>query len=111
MGEGIHKKCHVLEMGKSLRRHVWEYKMGEEVITKGREEKDLGVIIQDTLSPERHISGIFGSTYRMLSNIRIAFGYMDKDMMRKILTTMVHPRLEYAAVVWSPHMKKDVKKL
>ena len=32
-------------------------------------------------------------------------------MMRKILTTVVRPRLEYAAVVWSPHMKKDVKKL
>ena len=35
------KKCHVLEMGKSLRRPVWEYKMGEEMITK-RREKDLG---------------------------------------------------------------------
>ena len=85
--------------------------MGEEVITKRREEKDVGVIIQDTLSLERHISGIFGSTYRMLSNIRVAFCYMDKDMMRKSLTTMVRPRLEYAAVVWSPHIKKDVKKL
>ena len=48
------KKCHVLEIGKSLRRPVWEYKMGEEVIMKRREEKDLGMIIQDTLSSERH---------------------------------------------------------
>ena len=61
---------------------------------------------QSPYSPVYTVSGIFGSTYRMLSNIRVAFCYMDKDMMRKILTTMVCPRLEYAAVVWFPHMKK-----
>ena len=69
--------------------------MGEKVIMKSREEKDLGVIIQDTLTPERHISEIFGSTYRMLMNIRVAFHYMDKAMMKKIITTMIRPKLEY----------------
>ena len=100
-----------MEMGKSKRRPAWDYKMGEEVIMKSREEKDLEVIIQDTLTPERHISEIFSSTYRMLTNIRVAFQYMDKDMMKKIIVTMIHPRLEYAAVVWSPHKKKDITKL
>ena len=46
------KKCHVMEMGKSQTRPTWEYKMGEEVIMKSREEKDLGVIVQDSLTPE-----------------------------------------------------------
>ena len=36
---------------------------------------------------------------------------MDKDMIRKILTSMIRPRLEFAAVVWSPHAKKDTRKL
>ena len=39
-------------------------KWGEEVIMKKKEEKDLGVIIQDTLTPKRHKNGIFASTYR-----------------------------------------------
>ena len=47
----------------------------------------------------------------MLANIRVAFHYMEKDMMKKILTSMIHPRLEYAAVVRSPHAKKDIRKL
>ena len=81
------------------------------MITKSKEEKDLGVIIEDNLSLGRHISGITGSTYSLLSNIRVAFHHMDKDMMKKIMTAMVRPRLEYAVVVWSPHMKKDIKKL
>ena len=37
-------------------------KMGQEVILKTKEEKDLGVVIQDTLSTEQHINEIFGST-------------------------------------------------
>ena len=32
-------------------------------------------------------------------------------MVKKIITTMLCPKLEYAAVVWSPHMKKDIMKL
>ena len=105
------QKCHVMEMGMSARRPSWDYRLGEKRLTKSREEKDLGVIVQDSLSPERHINRIFGAAYGLLSNIRVAFQYMDADMMRKILTCMVRPKLEYAAVVWSPHLKKDVKKL
>ena len=50
---------------------------------KTKEEKDLGVVIQDTVSPERHINQLFGSTYRTLTNIRVAFHYMYKDIMKK----------------------------
>ena len=100
-----------MELGKSKRRPKWSYKMGQEEIPRTKEEKDLGLVIQDTLSPERHINQLFGSTYRMLTNIRVAFHYMDKDVMKKILTSMVCPKLEYAAVVLSPKAKKDIKKL
>ncbi len=31
--------------------------------------------------------------------------------MRKITTTMIRPKLEYAEAVWSPHKKKHTKKL
>ncbi len=42
------KKCHVMELGKSRRKPSWTYKMGNEEITKVPEEKDLGVIIQES---------------------------------------------------------------
>ena len=73
------KKCHVMEMGKSKRRPSWEYKMGGVTILKSKEEKDLGVMIQDTLSPEKHINRIFGATYNLLANIRVAFNYLDRN--------------------------------
>ena len=49
------KKCHVLEMGKSAMRPSWTYKLWENIISIAKEEKDLGVVIQDNLSPEKHI--------------------------------------------------------
>ena len=89
-----------------------EYKRGRKEILKTKEEKDLGVVIQDTLSRERHATNqIFGSTYRTLTNIRVAFHYMDKDMMKKTLTSMIRARVEYSAVVWSPNANKDLRKL
>ena len=105
------KKCHALRVGKSKNRPVKVYRMGEANIDTVKEEKDLGIIIQDTLTPEKHINKLFGETYRLLQNIRVAFHYLDGDMMSKIIKTLIRPRLEYAVLVWSPHRKKDIRKL
>ena len=105
------KKCHVLEIGKSDRRPNWQYKMGNGNISKASQEKDLGVIIQDDLSPEKHINKITGETFRLITNIKVAFNYLDEEMLRKLIVSKIRPRLEYAAVVWSPHLKKHIVKL
>ena len=57
------------------------------------------------------IDRIFGDTFRMLRNIWMTFHYLNKDKMRKIITTMIRPTLYYAKVIWSPHKKAHVLKL
>ena len=76
-----------------------------------KKEKDLGVVIQDKLSQEKYINKIFGDTFRMVRNIWMVFHFLDKDIIRKIITTMIRPKLEYAEAIWSPHKKKHVLKL
>ena len=49
--------------------------------------------------------------YYLLTNMKIAFTYIDADMVRKIITTHIRPTLEYASVVWNPHLQKDVNRL
>ena len=71
----------------------------------------MGVVIKNNLSPEKQINRIFGDTFMMLRNVQMAFHFLDKDMMRKIITTVIRPKLEYAEVIWSPHKKKPVLKL
>ncbi len=32
-------------------------------------------------------------------------------MVKKLITSMIWPRLKYAALVWSPRLKKEIRKL
>ena len=56
------KICKVLEMGKGIKRPSWNYTIGGESLSKPEEEKDLGIIIQRNLSPEKHVSKITRET-------------------------------------------------
>ena len=49
--------------------------------------------------------------YNLLTNMKIAFTYIDANMVRKIITTFIRPTLEYASVTWNPHLQKDIKKI
>ncbi len=40
-----------------------------------------------------------------------SFTYLDEEMVKKLIASIIRPRLEYAAVVWSPRLKKDIRKL
>lgn len=104
-------KCSIMEFGKSKNRTIGHYKLGEEELKKVDCEKDLGVIITKELSPDKHISKIVGETYNLLRNIRMAFTYLDENMIKQILVTLIRPRLEYAAVFWSPSTKKNIKRI
>lgn len=104
-------KCKKIEFGKSERRIRSMYKIGNEDIKTSHEEKDLGVTITNDLSPERHINKIIGEVLNLLRNIRVAFVYLDEEMMKKIITAMIRPRLEYATIQWAPNLKKHIRKL
>ena len=65
--------------------------------------------ITDNLSPEKHINIITGETYQLLRNIRMAFKYLDEEMIKKFIS-LILPQLEYAVVIWSLH-KKDIRKI
>ena len=39
------------------------------------------------------------------------FHIIDEDMMKKLIEVVIHPRLEYTAVVGSPHIKKNIRKI
>ena len=101
-------KSHVMEIGKSERRPLGIYKMGDgKELRKVKKEKSLGVMMEDNIQPESHINRIFGEVFDLLRNIRIAFHYMHKEMLKKLIITIIRPRLEYAGVVWTP-IKRNI---
>ncbi|MPC26719.1 hypothetical protein E2C01_019865 [Portunus trituberculatus] len=74
---------------KEYQKTSMELSDGRGTNNKTKEEKDLGVIVQKNLNPQKHIRKIFGLAYKMLTNIRVAFQFMGKDMMKKLLQAYV----------------------
>ena len=104
-------KCKVIHMGKSKYRPIFEYTLNGKTLEVSDKERDLGVTITSDLSPDQHIATICKSAYALLANIRIAFRHLDLESFRNIYLTYVRPKLEYAAPLWNPHRKKDIRKL
>ena len=105
------EKCKVMEFGKSRNRVHHDYVLTGALLNKSTEEKDLGITISNNLSPDKHVERIVREANGLLKRIRMAFEYMDGEMMKKLICTMIRPKLEYAETVWSPHKKKNIRKL
>lgn len=82
----------------------------ERIMNKA-EEKDLGATVTDKLSLGKHFSGISEGIYRHLRSIKAACTCPDKDIVKKLMTSLIRPRLECAASVWSPGLMKEIVKL
>ena len=71
------------------------------------EEKDLGGIIDSELSFSERIS----SKVIIVVLIRRSFSFLDGTSFKKLYTAFVRPHLEYAQLVWSPHLRKHINML
>ena len=71
-------------------------------------EKDIGVKFDENLKFDKHIADIVGKANQRLGLIRRSFEFMDKKMFLLLYKALVRPILEYATVIWSPWLKKDI---
>ncbi len=99
------------EVGRSIHRSHARYNLGGEKIKCADRKKDLGVVIQENLSPEGHINKIVGEGLAMVANVRLTFAHIDETLVIKVIQSILRPKLEYAQVVWAPHLKNHVRKL
>ena len=99
-------KCKVMHLGHSNPRS--SYSMGGEELTASSQEKDLGVLIDDSLEFGKHIKEIVNKANRILGLIRIGFDCLNKEIFMNLYPALVRPLLEYCVQVWSPHKRKHV---
>lgn len=109
-------KCKFMSIGKS--RGVegeGGYSMqneGKEVaLEKVSSEKDLGVTFDDNLKFGIHITEKVNKANRILGLIRRAFLFLDEESLVILYKAMVRPHLEYAQMVWSPHLLQYVDQI
>ena len=103
------QKCHVLTLGKLENIiHAHRYTIYGKELDHVFEEKDLGVIIDSNLNFEDHIASKVKKANAIMGLIRRSFTYLSCETFKKLYVTFVRPHLEYAQVVWAPHLKKHI---
>ena len=98
-------KCVLMLLGKNHYNRDFYLPSSREPLRIVNQEKDLGVIFDDKLSFSIHIMDQVNKANRIMGAIRRSFTDLNSDNFRNLFTTMIRPHLEYAATVWSPHMK------
>ena len=103
------QKCHVLTLGKFENiRHTQRYQIYDKELEHVFVEKDLGVTFDSELTFEEHISLKVGKANAIMGTIRRSFSFLDHALFKKLYITFVRPHLEYAQVVWAPHLRKHI---
>ena len=108
------KKCKIMHFGNSNPRfsyHMGGYAPGGIVVEEVHEEKDLGVMISDTLKPGAQCAKAAKKANSVLGQMSRAFHFRDKVVWIRLYKTFVRPHLEFCVQAWCPWYKKDIELL
>lgn len=80
------------------------YTIGDHVIERKDEIRDLGIILDRKFTFAAHIETITASARQMIGFIkRVSNGEFTKDTQRILYLAYVRPKLEFGSVIWNPH--------
>ena len=105
-------KCKVIHFGK--KNEMFNYTMGGYapagcVLARSEEEKDLGVLIHESLKPSSQCAKAAKKANQVLGQMARAFTYRDKSTWVKLYIQYVRPHLEYAIQAWCPWTDADIE--
>ena len=82
---------------------IYEYHLGDVILQRVQEVKDLGVTTSSNLSWELHVTRIVLKPNRMLDLLKRTCPLItDIKVRRTLYLSLVKSQLSYATVVWSP---------
>lgn len=87
------------------------YTIGGQILGQSNETRDLGIIIDNKLNFNSHVSAVAHKAHVRASLILRTFVSRDIDILTKAFTTYVRPILEYCTPVWSPHTACNINKI
>ena len=105
------KKCKVMHFGRRNPRYNYcmgGYAPAGTVLENVTDEKDIGVIVSDTLKPSNQCAKAAKKAMSVLGQMKRAFQYRDKYVWVNLYTMYVRPHLECSVQSWSPWYRKDI---
>ena len=87
-----------------------QYTLHGQVLETVDNAKYLGVTISKDLNWNNHINDITAKANRTLGFVKRNVKTWNESIKELAYTTLVHPQVEYASLVWSPHTKQNINK-
>ncbi|ELU14566.1 hypothetical protein CAPTEDRAFT_134200 [Capitella teleta] len=102
-------KCKLLTITRSRNPVVFYYDLDGNIFESTGTFKDLGVIFDKKLCFNSHIKFIVAKSNRVCGMIKRSIGYNVPQNVKLLLyKTLARPLLEYASLIWSPYLKKNI---
>ena len=98
-------KCKIIHLGKDNLK--FDYTLRGTPLIKADSEKDLGVYLDNSLTPSKHIAEAVKKANKMLGQLLRTISYRDRVHFLKLYKQHVRCHLEYAVQAWNPWLKKD----
>ena len=99
-------KCKVIHFGRNNPNAT--YAISDKNLKEVKEEKDLGVIVNQDLKAANQCAVAVKAANRTLGLIKRTFSSRSKDIILGLYKSLVRPKLEYCMSVWKPHYRKDI---
>ena len=97
------KKCKVLHMGnKKQLSNKFMFSIGDVSVETCLVAKDLGILMNQNLSWSQHINKICTNANYWRKVLYKCFTFRSVEVIKKLYTSIIRPKIEYAAAVWNP---------
>jgi hypothetical protein len=101
-------KTKVLYIGNANPRYQYMFD-NEDLVSSDDTVRDLGVFMSHNLKFSDHISTIIQRARIAMFRILKIFNFPNHELLCRLYTVYIRPILEYATVIWSPFLKKDIE--
>ena len=85
----------------------FEYNWGNGVLEVSEEEKDVGVIVTNSLKPSLQCAKAAKKANQVLGQMSRGITYRDKYTFTRLYKVYVRPHLQYCSSAWSPYSVAD----
>ena len=106
-------KCKVMHCGRNNPASTYTLTQDGQTtqLLKTTQERDLGVMVEDTLKPTLHCHHASVKGMAALRRLKNAFMSINKENFKPLFNTYVRPHLEFCIQAVGPYMAQDFKEL
>ena len=90
---------------------LFDYSLHNQTLENVQSAKYLGITITDNMDWGQHVSEISSKATKTLGFLRRNLAFAPRSTKEVAYKTLVRPKLEYAAPIWSPHSKLQINQI